>query len=111
HHHRGLHVQVVDHQVLCGVAHDVSDLSRGQIAVKDVFLVVVVVMHALRDVVAGRAGGDQRHVQAAGPGFQRQHHLTDVGGDDGTDLVFLGSTLERTNRVGGGVVVVVGDDL
>jgi len=94
HDHRGLHAQVAGQQRLGGLADDVGDLGGGEIAVEDVFHAIVIVMDTLGNLVAGPARRDHWHFQSSGPGFQRQHDLADVAGDDGRDLVLLRGALE-----------------
>ena len=78
---------------------------------KIILQVLVVAVDALGDLVARRARRDGRDLEAAGPGLQRQGDLAGVGGDDRVHLVLVRRALEGADRVGGGVVVVVGDDL
>ena len=111
HHHRGLHVQAFGADDLEAVADAVGDEGGGEIAVEGVFEVVVIVMHALGDDVARSTWRDHRQLQPAGPRFQGQDNLADIAGDDGVHLVLAGGTLEGAHGVGGGVVVVILDDL
>ena len=76
-----------------------------------IFVLVVIVMHALADLVGRSTRRDEGRLQARGPGFQRQHDLADVARDDDVDLVLIDRALEGANGIGRGRVVVVGDDL
>src|SRR6185312_3209276 len=75
-----------------------------------IFVLLIVGMHALADLVGGGARRDEGRLQARGPGLQRQHDFGDVAGDDDIDLVLIDRALEGANGIGGGGVVVVGDD-
>ena len=111
HHHGRLHVQLVDQQILGGVASRVRDAGRRRIAVEGVFEVVVILGDVLRDDVGGGAGRHHHGLQAAGPGLERQHDLADVAGDHRVDVILVGGALERAHGLGGGGMIVVSDNL
>ena len=78
---------------------------------ESVLVVGVVVVDVLGDIRRGRARRDEYLVQARRPRLDRQRYLADIAADDGVDLVLVDRALEGAHRVGGGGVVVIGDDL
>ena len=111
HDHRRLHLEAVDQHVLAGVAHEPRERARGQVAVEDVFLLLIVLGDVLGDDVGRRAGRDHDRFQAPRPRFEGQHHLADVARDHRVDVILAHRALEGAHRFGGGRMVVVGDDL
>ena len=111
HDHGGLHVQGFDQEIVGVVADRLGEVRGSEIAVEGVFEMVVVVVDMLGDLVAGRAGGDERHVQPRRPRLDRQHDLADIAADDRDHLVLAHGALEGAHRVGRGGMIVVGDDL
>lgn len=111
-HDRGrLHLHQIDQHVFRGIADRLRQGRRGEVPVEGVLVARVVLVDREVDLVGGGTGRDHRRLEPRRPGHQCQHHLGDVAGDDEVDLVLGDRPLEGPDRVGGGGLVVVTDDL
>ena len=67
HHNRGLEMKLVNKDLVRKIADGFCNVSRCEISVKCVFEVCIIVMHLPRNVIAGRPGRNERHMQARRP--------------------------------------------
>ncbi len=77
---------------------------------ENVFEVVVVLRNVLRDDIGRSARCDHHGLQASAPRLKRKNHLADVARDHGIDVILVHGALESADQLGGGRVIVVGDE-